>query len=168
MESNNLNYACIKNSKPRPPSNLQTPVLNDGHDVLESAPSVHTLQRKSRYVWHFFSTSGRLGRLNYFLSFIAIYVVFLALIYVLNTIFFKLLSMQNGSPEMLFCKFAVLLLFLYSYIALTAKRVHDMDLSAHYLWLLLVPIVGQVMPIILLFMSGSKNSNRYGPPTALL
>jgi hypothetical protein len=78
----------IKSSKPRPPSDLQTPVLNDGQDVLEPAPSVHTPQHKSKYAWLFFSTSGRLGRLNYFLSFVAIYVVAMALIYVSHTIFF--------------------------------------------------------------------------------
>lgn len=168
MESNNLNHAYIKSSKFRPPPDLQTPVLNDGHEVLEPAPSVHTLQHKSRFAWLFFSTSGRLGRLNYFLSCIAINVVGSALNFALHAIFFKLLSIQNGSPEMLLSTFAVLLLWLYSYIALSAKRMHDIDLSAHCLWLLLVPIVGLVIPLILLFMPGSKNSNRYAPPTALL
>jgi uncharacterized membrane protein YhaH (DUF805 family) len=168
MESNNSNYAYIKSSKFRPPPDLQTPVLNDGHDVvLEQAPSIHILQHKSKFAWLFFSTSGRLGRLNYFLSCIAINVVGWTLNFVSDSIFFKLLFILNGSPEILFCKFAVLLLLLYSYIALSAKRMHDMDLSAHCLWLLLVPIVGLVMPFILQFMSGSKNSNRYGPPTVL-
>jgi hypothetical protein len=83
MESSNLNNAYIKSSKLRPAPDLQTPVLNGGHDVLEQAPSIHALQHKSRFAWLFLSTFGRIGRLKYFLSWIAIDVVVYALNFVL-------------------------------------------------------------------------------------
>ncbi|PHN29715.1 DUF805 domain-containing protein [Pseudomonas sp. ICMP 561] len=45
-----------------------------------------------------------------------------------------------------------------------AQRLHDAGWSAWLLCLYLVPYIGFVLPLLLIFAPGNKGANRYGPP----
>ena len=52
---------------------------------------------------------------------------------------------------------------LLSGFAVAVKRLHDRDHSAHFLWLLLVPIIGWLwVAVELWFLAGTAGPNRYG------
>lgn len=49
-------------------------------------------------------------------------------------------------------------------LAVAVRRMHDTDTSGHYLWWLLLPIVGLIMVIVRLCQPGIPGPNRYGEP----
>jgi len=55
--------------------------------------------------------------------------------------------------------------FLYStvFCTISIKRLHDLNLSSWYFFLLGIPIVGLVFGLYLLFGKGSRGDNRFAP-----
>lgn len=60
---------------------------------------------------------------------------------------------------------ALLVLFLPS-LAVTVRRLHDVDRSAWSLLWFLLPVIGWIVLIVLAIRPGTPISNRYGPPPA--
>jgi uncharacterized membrane protein YhaH (DUF805 family) len=60
---------------------------------------------------------------------------------------------------------AVLALIVPS-IAVLVRRLHDLDRSAWFLLVALIPAVGLIVLVVVLALPGTAGSNRYGPPRA--
>lgn len=57
-------------------------------------------------------------------------------------------------------------------LPITAKRLHDHEMSGHLMWLLLIPYVNGIVSIWFLvrlgMMPGKNVANKYGPPVSLI
>jgi uncharacterized membrane protein YhaH (DUF805 family) len=108
-----------------------------------------------------FSLDGRIGRstywLKFFLPYLAIYLVLLAVDWRLGTHEpdEKTVGLLSGS---------FVAVALYSSIAVNVKRCHDRDHSGWFLLLGLVPILNLWPLIELGFVAGTYGPNRYGDP----
>lgn len=59
------------------------------------------------------------------------------------------------------------LLFLWPALAIQAKRWHDVDKSAWWILIALVPVVGGLVALVFNgFIAGTPGANRFGPPPA--
>jgi uncharacterized membrane protein YhaH (DUF805 family) len=58
----------------------------------------------------------------------------------------------------------VLLVLLVPTLAVTVRRLHDVDRSAWSLLWFLLPVIGWIVLIVLTVRRGTPTSNRYGPP----
>lgn len=54
------------------------------------------------------------------------------------------------------------LIAIYPSIAMMIKRAHDIDKSGSFIWLCLIPIVGLIPSLMLLFQKGTTGNNQYG------
>ncbi len=64
-------------------------------------------------------------------------------------------------------QFAVLYLMYYLFsiiptIAVTFRRIHDIDKSAWWLLIILIPIIGQIILFIFTVLKGTDGTNRFG------
>lgn len=106
----------------------------------------------------FFTAAGRLRRRTYFLRVIGLYVLGIAI---------------YGLPELLYgantpeqAELLVLLGFMlvgYLVIVQVLRRLHDLNISAWWALLALVPLVSYVLGAGLQFVQGSVGPNRFGP-----
>jgi uncharacterized membrane protein YhaH (DUF805 family) len=80
---------------------------------------------------------------------------------------FPLLSLGKENIESLhiYLGLTIMLLIFPNFIGLIVRRLHDLNRSAWWSILLLIPIIGQAMGIIISFWSGTKGSNKFGPQT---
>lgn len=108
-----------------------------------------------------FSTSGRIGRLKFFLSFVAtmVGIFILAIIndYIGYTATGKLIQPYFTTWVIIFAS-AML-------AVLTVKRLHDLNRSGWYWFLNFVPFVNIIMLLYLIFKPGTAGANDYGPGT---
>lgn len=51
-------------------------------------------------------------------------------------------------------------------LAVLVRRLHDSDRSGWWYWLIIIPIIGWLVLLYFLIVSGTPGPNRYGPPTA--
>ncbi|MBX9459504.1 MAG: DUF805 domain-containing protein [Rhizobium sp.] len=49
-------------------------------------------------------------------------------------------------------------------LAVTVRRLHDIDRSGHWIWIGAVPIVGQIMLLVFACTPSTPGTNRFGPP----
>lgn len=97
-----------------------------------------------------FTNRGRIDRLTYWTVSLFIWTSF----YIL----FNLLQFISYSATWI-----IYPLLFWALIATATKRLHDTEKSAHWLWLVLIPIFGPVFLIFILgFKKGKKDTNRYG------
>lgn len=91
---------------------------------------------------------GRSGKVEY-----TVFVIFVFLLSLVLSVIFRdwLVSL-------------VMLLVLIPNIAVGVRRLHDIDASGWWYLLVLVPVVGLIMIIALMFMEGTPGPNRFGPP----
>jgi len=67
-----------------------------------------------------------------------------------------------GGPNLVFA--LLCLLFLWPSLAIQAKRWHDVDKSAWWILINLVPLVGGLIALVFNgFIAGSAGANRFGP-----
>ncbi len=111
--------------------------------------------------WALFSFRGRISRQSYFLG--------AALMLVVH--FYIMLNVaqadQNNSNFMAAWSFVLVgywLLSLVAMLALTAKRLHDLNLSGRWLILLFLPMISMIFVVMMMVMPGSQQTNRHGPP----
>lgn len=111
------------------------------------------------YVWLFFGFSGRISRRSYFLSGLLLLIVQIFLLY-------RFTAVEEGTDASAFWAMMFTLAAIVSVIsniALTAKRLHDVDRPG---WLaVLFLIAGFFMYVFLCFLPGSPGANRYGEAT---
>ncbi len=111
----------------------------------------------------FFAFSGRIGRLRYLAH------TFVASIplYLLIGVFSGLsAAMENDVAQLAFGAgiiFTLIALVVCVFI-ITAQRLHDMDLSAAYMLIFLIPIINSFMGLYLALAPGKDGVNNYGAP----
>jgi uncharacterized membrane protein YhaH (DUF805 family) len=121
-----------------------------------------------------FSFEGRIGRMPFWLATLAMFIVAI----VLNVAIFGAAilsgdtSALGGSPGALggvvsIGALVVALGMLWIGLAVQAKRWHDLDKSAWWILINLVPIVGGLVTLVMCgFLAGTPAQNRFGQPTA--
>ncbi len=106
-----------------------------------------------------FTGDGRVGRLTYFLTNLAIGVVWVVVVLAL-TGRDPLTGADEVSP-LIIVAFPVVL---WASVGNMMRRLHDRGHSG-WMWLLsLVPVVGFALALYLLFAPGDERANRFGPP----
>lgn len=123
-------------------------------DTEASMPALSTTLVTGGGIGKLFSASGRIGRLEFFLTIVSIWLATIVIWAV--TAFFE-------------APFVLLLLLLAAWVLATIvsvtagiKRLHDFDQSGWLILLSFVPIVGFVLGLILLFKGPSRGLNQYG------
>lgn len=108
-----------------------------------------------------FSFEGRINRTTYLVTQISLFAAFLVA------------GVVDGiagtfDAELGFGVFGGLLLFVWIWpgIATNAKRFHDQNLSGWWSLLGLIPLVGLIVYLVLLFRPGTVGPNNYGEPAA--
>lgn len=109
-----------------------------------------------------FSFSGRVSAGEYW-KFVGISTLFLLLIFIvpiLVGVFFKL------HTELFTCIviYIYLIIMFLPFLSMQAKRLHDINKSANWLFLYLIPYIGFIVVFVLLCKNGDLNSNNYGDP----
>ena len=111
------------------------------------------------FVWLFFGFSGRLSQRSYFLAGLFLLVVQIFLLY-------RFMAVEEGTDASAFWAMAFTLAAIVSVasnIALTVKRLHDMDRPG---WLaVLFLVAGFFMYVFLCFIPGTPGPNRFGQVT---
>ncbi len=111
---------------------------------------------------HLFSFRGRSGRLEYFLHSISELFVILGFIFLLVSL--EEMGIESSADIVGFLLLGALLLSVISEIAVTARRLHDLDQSGWMILAGLIPIYNIIQGFQLLFSPGTPFNNRYGPP----
>lgn len=111
---------------------------------------LHTLQQYAQF-------RGRAPRQQYWF-----FVLFQVLAVLLISFCERALAIAN--PEILFGWFTALylLITLLPTLAVSARRLHDSALSAWWLWLYLLPLLGCLILQLFMLRSGTLGFNRYG------
>ena len=113
-----------------------------------------------------FSFEGRITRLQFWIHYLAVVVVFYALMFVLAQIM-GVTSQQylEGTVVATFYVILVVLYipFLWVILAINAKRCHDRNRSAWFFLICLIPLVGLWYLIEVGFLDGTQGPNRFGP-----
>ena len=101
---------------------------------------------------------GRLGRRDYAIGYVSILAIILLTTLVPTSVF-------STSPTLETIIVFLVFSWLWSTIlriGLTTRRLHDLDQSGWWSLFLFIPMVGSLIVIVLLFVSGSKGENKYG------
>jgi uncharacterized membrane protein YhaH (DUF805 family) len=111
----------------------------------------------------FFSFEGRLGRQQYWLRTLILWVVNLAIMIPLT-----IGQSQDGAAAaiLLAIGFAVYGVAMWASLATVAKRLHDRGRSAWFMLISLVPLVGLWLVVEVCFLRGEETPNEYGDPVA--
>jgi len=114
------------------------------------------------FSWNNFSINTRIGRIRYiamnllvlvvlpFIFFICIYLIYLFVkagvnfLYLTLAVFFITVFVTNTIFDI--------------------QRLHDINLSGWIVLVKFIPVVGFILPIILIFIPGDKTTNTYGDP----
>jgi uncharacterized membrane protein YhaH (DUF805 family) len=119
------------------------------------------LPDQQQLVWLFFRFSGRVSRAAYFLS---------GLLLALIPAFFlyRFALVPEESAEARFWSTAFFIAFfiaLWSNIAISAKRLHDLGRPGVFSVALFIPVISIIAFIALCLMPGDPGPNRYGART---
>lgn len=107
----------------------------------------------------FFSSKGRLRRSTYLLRTILLAVPIIFLYFGLDSS----LNYYYAYDESTIIFFGLtLIVFSYLSILQFIKRLHDIDMSGWWFLLTLIPYVGSLFGLIIMFIDGSKGPNRFG------
>ncbi len=114
-----------------------------------------------RELFTFKGRLGRLGRLAYLARLLMGFIVFVVPALLLAT-----LSNQLPRFWLLLLLLAIALPFLAYFIWVSVRRLHDVNLRAWWLLLVVVPYVDLAMVAYMVLKKGSVTENKYGePPT---
>lgn len=105
-----------------------------------------------------FTTEGRIGRLRYLAWSMASILAGLGLAIIISTVFAA--STVFGS----ILAVAAVIGFLLVSIQIGVQRLHDLGWSGWFMLLYLVPVVGNVFPLVVMVLPGNGGINRFGPP----
>jgi len=126
---------------------INTPVIRP--DTTPAAP-------------HFFSLSDRVGRVRYFTYILGALPgcgLLLILIYIAALLLPAGLGKLVSVTSYIMIKSVIFPLIVF---VMSIRRLHDFDLSGWWSLLVLIPLV----PIVLVFIPGKKEANRFGPVPA--
>ncbi len=105
---------------------------------------------------------GRLMRWQYFITGLQFGLVFLAIVVGVGLSSGFTVSMEVIDRV----GWVFYLLCLPFYLSLQIRRLHDLNWSAWYVLLAIVPVANIVLGILMLFKKGTEGVNLYGPPQA--
>ena len=111
-----------------------------------------------KFIWLFFSISGRVSRAAYFLGGMLVAVIQAFPLY-------RFTLAPEGSPESMMWStlfMAAFLASLWSNVALAVKRLHDLDKPGIIAAILFVPVVSIAAFLVLCLFPGKPGPNRYG------
>jgi uncharacterized membrane protein YhaH (DUF805 family) len=117
----------------------------------------------------FTSFEGRIGRKEWWIGFILLYVI--QFIVYFSAVAIGIIPADAGStgaagmaPGASLALLVILLIFLWPTLAIHAKRWHDRGKSGWWTLIALVPLIGGLWLLIELgFLRGDDAANRYGP-----
>jgi uncharacterized membrane protein YhaH (DUF805 family) len=72
-------------------------------------------------------------------------------------------TLYQHLPFLLLLLLSILIYIIPSY-SLTIRRLHDINLNGYFYLTQFIPLIGSVIFLILMFIKGTENTNRYGPP----
>ncbi len=75
---------------------------------------------------------------------------------------FVVLMIVTGTPLFLLPLAGVVIGGIWAGVAVTVKRLHDLDRPGWHWWLLLIPLVNIYMGLVLLFAKGTQGPNQFG------
>ncbi|WP_309083844.1 DUF805 domain-containing protein [Chelativorans sp.] len=116
---------------------------------------------RAQLTWVFFSFSGRVSRAPYFLAglLLGLFQMFA---------FYRFLLAPEGSDTQAFWEgllLAILVVSIWSHLALAAKRLHDFGKPGVLAILLFIPVVSILAFIALCLYPGDEAANKYGERT---
>ena len=76
---------------------------------------------------------------------------------------FVVLTIVTGSPIFVLPAIGAAIAGGWAGVAITVKRLHDLDRPGWHWWLLLVPLVNIYIGAVLLFQRGTWGQNQFGP-----
>ncbi|MCT4564332.1 MAG: DUF805 domain-containing protein [Maledivibacter sp.] len=97
----------------------------------------------------YFSFEGRVNRAH-----------FLRVIFLLG-IFFNNIETDIGYLKSIFL-YATCIIFAIAGICIIIKRLHDLEISGGFIFLLLIPFISTFLIILLVFIKGTYGPNKYG------
>ncbi len=112
----------------------------------------------------FFNASQRIGRIRYLAYSFGLQLIFM----IVFGIIFAVLGVSSieggggGVVGIIFMALSYIVMFAISCI-IAVRRLHDLDQSGWLCLVLLIPLINIFMAIYLLFFSGTKGSNKFGP-----
>lgn len=119
------------------------------------------LPDSSQLAWLFFSLSGRVSRAAYFLA-----GLLLAIAQALPLYRFMLVPEDSPEGQMWAVVFGVVFFAsLWCNVALAVKRLHDFGKPGILALSLFIPVVSIVAFLVLCFLPGDSDANRYGDRT---
>ncbi|MDR3053878.1 MAG: DUF805 domain-containing protein [Zoogloeaceae bacterium] len=103
----------------------------------------------------FISLKGRLGRLRYLVWFMTMTLLLIPVVMVGSFL------VPKFEPQVIFGGVVVWIAFRFT---LRFRRLHDINMSAWWMLLFLVPLISNLFGLYLLLKSGADGNNDYGPP----
>jgi len=110
-----------------------------------------------------FSFKGRLARLEYTVGF-GIFIACAGAVTACLGIVSDQLAWNEGDGRLITAEIISFLPLLWILFALLAKRMHDIGKTGLASLLVFVPLVGQLVPWVMLFYPGTRETNLYGAP----
>ncbi|MEM9279564.1 MAG: DUF805 domain-containing protein [Pseudomonadota bacterium] len=110
--------------------------------------------------WLFFSLKGRIARQSYALS--ILFLIFPQVFVVLQLV--RNEENQSGLAFWFLVLLGVVLLTLWSVMALAVKRLHDLGMTGWLSVLILVPTLNWIFLVALALFPSTQETNEYGPP----
>jgi len=109
-----------------------------------------------------YSAEGRIGRLRYLAWSLASFLAIGIPLFVATSLLAKISSSLSALAMLLFVAGGIVLIVCSFRFAI--QRLHDLGLSGWWVLLHFVPIIGGILPILLIILPGSSKRNIYGPP----
>ncbi|WP_010486156.1 DUF805 domain-containing protein [Pseudomonas sp. S9] len=133
-----------------PPPAAHTPYAPPKAPVGERLPEFGELKP--------FTTDGRIGRLR-FLAWTFVLMLLCAPIFGIAAAG-SAISATVGAILMIIVSIALVIVG----VMINVQRLHDIGWSGWLLFITILPIVGSIFSLLMLFMPGTQGPNRYGPP----
>jgi uncharacterized membrane protein YhaH (DUF805 family) len=119
------------------------------------------LPDRNQLFWLFFRFSGRVSRAAYFLAGLLLAIVQVFLLYR-----FTLVPQDSTQGQFWAMAFwAAVLISIWSNVALSVKRLHDLDKPGIIATTLFIPVISIIAFVLLCLFPGTPGPNRYGATT---
>jgi uncharacterized membrane protein YhaH (DUF805 family) len=105
-----------------------------------------------------FSFDGRVNRGWY-----ALHIIFDDLVIITLLVLLVVVSGILSTPLLFLPVLGVIFSGIWAAIAVTVKRLHDLDRPGWHWWLLMIPLYNIYLGLLLLFGKGTMGPNRFGP-----
>lgn len=113
-------------------------------------------------LWFLFGFRGRASRQTYWLAILFLTFVYTAFAWPIITTLLTGEELDQSEPFLTFAEI-VFFVILWSSIAVSMKRLHDMGLTGIIAFAALIPIVNLALTIWIGVMPGQAGPNKYGP-----